>query len=50
MRMFETNVEAPQRERTSVIEMLTVLHSVHPLNAERLASKCMTLKTKHLMT
>jgi hypothetical protein len=50
MRMFETNVEAPQREGTSVIEMLTVLHSVHTLNAEKLASKCVTLKTKHLVT
>jgi hypothetical protein len=50
MRMFETNVEAPQREGTSVIEMLTVLHSVHTLNTERLAFKCVTLKTKHLVT
>jgi hypothetical protein len=30
--------------------MLTVLHSVHTLNAERLASKSVTLKPKHLVT
>ena len=49
MSMFQTNVEAQQRERTSITGMPTVLHAVHTLNAERLASKFVTLKTKHLV-
>jgi len=50
MSMFQTNVEAPQREGTSIIEMPTILHIVHTSNAKRLASKFVTLKTKHLVT
>jgi len=45
--MLQTNVEAPQREGTLIIEMLP---TVHTSNTERLASKFVTLKTKHLMT
>jgi hypothetical protein len=48
--MFQTKVEAPQREGSSIIEMPTILHTVHTSNADRLASKFVTLKTKHLVT
>jgi len=34
----------------SIIEMLTVLHTVHVSFGERLASKFVTLKTKNLVT
>lgn len=50
MSMFQTKVEAPPREGISIIEMPTILHTVHTSNAERLASKFVTLKTKHLVT
>jgi len=50
MSMFQTNVEAPQMEGTSIIEMLTILHTVHTLNTERLAYKFVALKTIHLVT
>jgi hypothetical protein len=46
--MFQTNVEAMQREITSIIKMQTILHTVH--TADRLTSKFVTLKTKHLVT
>jgi hypothetical protein len=47
--MFQTDVEALQREGPSIIEMPTILHTVHII-AERLASKFVTLKTKHLVS
>jgi hypothetical protein len=40
-------VEALQGEGLSVTEMQTFLHTVHASAAERLASKFVTLKTKH---
>jgi hypothetical protein len=50
MSVFQTNVEAPRREGTSIIEMLTILHTVHTSNTETLASKFVTLKTKYFVT
>jgi hypothetical protein len=44
------NVGALQREGISVIEMQTVLLIVYTSTAERVASKFVTLKTKHLAT
>jgi hypothetical protein len=47
---YVSNVDALQSERTSVIEMQTIFHTVHTSVAERSASKFVTLKTKHLVT
>jgi hypothetical protein len=48
--MFQRNVVALQREGTSIIEMQTVLHTVNTSVADRLASKFVTQRTKHLVT
>jgi hypothetical protein len=40
--MFQTKVEAVQREGSSVIEMETILHTVYTSTAERLASRFVT--------
>ena len=47
--MFQTKVEAVQREGTSVIEMQTILHSVHTRTAERSASRFVTLQITNFM-
>jgi hypothetical protein len=43
-------VEVLQREAKAIIKMQRILHTLHMSVAERLASKFMTLKTKHLVT
>jgi hypothetical protein len=48
--MFQTNVEALQREGISTTEMQTILPTVHKSITETLAPKFMTLKPKNLVT
>jgi hypothetical protein len=48
--LFQINVEAVQRAGTSVIEMPAIIHTVHRVVAEWLASKFVTLRTKNLVT
>jgi hypothetical protein len=48
--LFQTNVETVLTAGTSVIEMPAVIHAVHRMVAEWLASKFVTLKTKNLVT
>jgi hypothetical protein len=48
--MCQRDVEALQREGTSIIEMQVILDTLHISNAERLASNFVTLKAKCLLT
>jgi len=48
--LFQTNVEAVQRAGASVIEMPVIIHAVHRVVAEWLASKFVALITKYLVT
>jgi hypothetical protein len=42
--------QGTRKEGTSINEMQTILHTVHTSTAEKLPSKSVTPKTKHLVT